>query len=128
MTRHKKARIVAERVAARIREVAPEGLGHWHPAGDLVVPKADAFLDRLAEWETTDSPGTRARVETAGAALVEAWAGAARQWEEAGRPALGETDEVEVGRPHRVHSHRSRPTSGPHSAKAALQGGGGGGE
>ena len=88
MTRHEKARIVAERVAALVREVAPEGLGHWDPAWELVAAPSDVFMDRLAEWEATDSPVTRSQLEAASTALVEAWAEAARQWAEAGRPTL----------------------------------------
>ncbi len=93
---HENARIVAERVVARIREVAPEGLGRWDLAWELVAAPSDAFLDRLAEWEATDSPVTRRRLATASAALVAAWAEAARQWQEAGRPTLRETDDVEA--------------------------------
>ena len=88
LTAREKARIVAGRVAARIREVAPEGLGRWDLAWELVAAPSDAFMDRLAEWETTDSPLTRSQLETASADLVEAWAEAARQWTEAGRPTL----------------------------------------
>ncbi len=96
MTRHEKARIVAERVVARIREVSPEGLGRWDLAWELVAAPSDAFMDRLAEWEATDSPVTRSQLETASTALIEAWAEAARQWKEAGRPTLNEADEVEI--------------------------------
>ena len=94
MTRHEQARIVAGRVAARVREVTPEGLGHWDLAWELVAAPSDAFMDRLAEWEATDSPLTRSQLETASADLVEAWAEAARQWTEAGRPTLEEVGEL----------------------------------
>lgn len=96
MTRREKARTVAARVAERIREVTPPGLGHWGPAWELVGTPSDAFMDRLAEWETEESPLTRSHVETTGAALVDAWAEAARQWKEAGRSALDDAGEVEV--------------------------------
>ena len=100
MTPREKARIVAERVAARIREVSPEGLGHWEPAWELVAGPSDRLLDALAEWEAEDSPATRSEVEAASTALVRAWAEAARRWKEAGRPPIetpSDADEVEIG-------------------------------
>lgn len=87
-TAREKTRIVAERVAARIGKVVPEGLGHWGPVWGLVATPSDMFMDRLKEWETEDSPSTRSKLEAASADLVEAWSEAARQWTEAGRPTL----------------------------------------
>ena len=98
MNRREKARIVAERVATRICEVSPVGLGHWEPVWELVANPSDVFMDTLAEWETEDSPSTRSKLEAASTDLIETWADAARQWNEAGRPGLEEThaDEIEV--------------------------------
>jgi len=90
MSRAEKARIVAVRVCVRIGELVPEGLGHWHPAGDLVVPQSDVFFDRLKEWETEDTPSTRSKLEAASTALMAAWVEAGRQWEAAGRPQVRE--------------------------------------
>ncbi len=78
MTRREKARIVATRVADRIREVAPTGLGQFDLAWELVAAPSDVFLDALAEWETEDSPTTRSKLEAASTALISAWAEAAR--------------------------------------------------
>ena len=99
MIRRKKARIVADRVAARIREVVPVGLGHWGPVWEFIGAPSDAFMDRLAEWEAEDTPAIRSQLEAASADLIEAWADAARQWEEAGRPSLDKADvkEIEAG-------------------------------
>ena len=96
MTRREKARIVAERVAARIREVSPVGLGHWDPAFELVAAPSDAFMDALAGWQSEDSPATRSKLEAAATDLIEAWAEAARQWKEAGCPVLAETNDREA--------------------------------
>ena len=96
MTRREKARILAERVAARIREVSPEGLGSWDPAWDYIGDPSDVFMDALAEWEKADSPSTRSKLETASTDLIDAWAEAARRWNEAGSPPLEKpADEVE---------------------------------
>ena len=88
MTRHEKARIVAERVVRRIREVVPAGLGHWGPSWGPVAVPSDMFYDRLREWETEDSPATRSKLEAASAALIGAWKEVGEQWEAAGRPSL----------------------------------------
>ena len=85
-----KARIVTERVAARIREVAPEGLGHWGPAWEFIATPSDVFMDLLSAWQTEDSPFTRSKLEAASVDLIDAWAEAARQWTEAGCPTLDE--------------------------------------
>ena len=96
MTRREKARIVAERVFACIREVAPEGLGRWDPTWDYIGTPSDVFMDALAEWEKADSPSTRSKLETASTDLIDAWAEAARRWNEAGSPPLEKpADEVE---------------------------------
>ncbi len=103
MTRHEKARVVAERVASRIREVAPEGLGHWGPTWGLVDVPSDVYMDALAEWEEADTPATRSTLEAASAALVGAWAQAGREWEEAGRPTHDEPEERSRYERERVH-------------------------
>ena len=105
MTRHEKARVVAERVAARVREVALPGLGHWDLAWELVAAPSDVFMDALAEWEEADTPTIRSELATASTALVEAWAEAARQWEAAGRPT---PDRGSPRRPH-LGADRLRP-------------------
>ena len=53
---------MAVRVCVRIGELVPEGLGYWHPAGDLVVPQSDVFFDRLKEWEAAERPQVREEV------------------------------------------------------------------
>lgn len=89
---HERARIVAERVADRIREVSPEGLGHWKLAFEIVATASDTFMDALAEWEAEDSTVTRSHLEVASADLIGAWAEAACQWKEAGCPTLNKTN------------------------------------
>ena len=96
MTRREKARIVCERVAAHIRKVSPVGLGHWEPVWTFVADPSDVFMDVLREWEKEDNPTTRPDLEAASTDLVGAWAEAAREWEEAGRPSLDKADAKEV--------------------------------
>ena len=99
MTRRERARIVCDRMAAYIREVVPVRLGHWGPVWTFVADPSDVFMDALKEWEKEDTPITRPDLQAAFAALIEAWAEGARQWEAAGCPTLEDTSdkEVEVG-------------------------------
>ncbi len=99
MTRAEKARTVAQRVAVRIREVSPTGLGHWDPAWDHVGTPSDVFMDALKEWEKVDSPSTRSQLEAASTDLIEAWVEAGRQWEAAGRPTLDERKGISLTEP-----------------------------
>ncbi len=94
MIRREKARIVAERVAKRIHEVSPVGLGHWEPVWEIVGNPSDVFMDALAEWETEDSSDMRSKLEVASTDLIEAWAEAARRWKAAGRPPLEKANDV----------------------------------
>jgi hypothetical protein len=86
MSRREKTRIVAGRVAERISEATPSGLGHWGPVWGLVATPSDAYMDALADWEAEDSILTRLALEAASNDLAEAWTEAGRQWEAAGRP------------------------------------------
>ncbi len=78
--------LICARVAKRIGEVAPRGLGHWEGAWEIVAGPSDAFLDRIHEWEADDAPETRAALEDAVNDFVRAWRVAAALWEAAGRP------------------------------------------
>lgn len=84
------SRTLCRRLNDRIREVAPEGLGRWPAAWELVEDPSDVFLDRLREWKRSDTPATRARLNEAATALVDAWKRAAQKWEAAGRPSTRE--------------------------------------
>lgn len=77
--------LICARVAKRIGEVAPKGLGHWEEAWDIVAGPSDEFFDRLHEWESRDAPDTRAALEAAVNEFVRAWRRAAQAWETAGR-------------------------------------------
>lgn len=86
MDSQERGRRVAERVAHRIREVAPKGLGRWGPAWEHVAAPSDAFLDRLRAWERHDAPETREALQDAADDLVRAWRRADDAWDAAGRP------------------------------------------
>ncbi len=90
---------MCRRVAVRIREVVPVGLGHWGPVWTFIADPSDVFMDALKEWEKEDTPITRPGLQAAFADLVEAWAEGTRQWEAAGCPTLEDTNgrEVEAG-------------------------------
>lgn len=83
-----RGRVLCQRVARRIGEVAPVGIGKWAPAWSMVSHASDDFLDRLWEWEGGDTPGSRAALTAAAASLVRGWRRAGVAWEDAGRPLL----------------------------------------
>lgn len=81
-----RGRAICLRVARRVAEVVPPGLGSWDGSWDLVAGPSDAFLDRLNEWEREDTAHTRAELEAAVNDFVRAWRRATEAWEAAGRP------------------------------------------
>ncbi|HKK08770.1 MAG TPA: hypothetical protein VKA44_07795 [Gemmatimonadota bacterium] len=83
MTRRERERLICQRVTRRIGEVAPEGIGRWDPAWEIVAPPSDAFLDVLDAWLNDDSPDTRAALQAAADDLVRAWREAGRRYQEA---------------------------------------------
>lgn len=86
LPRGERSRVVCERLARRIHEVAPDGLGRWDPALEIVREPSDAFLDALDRWLDTDTPENRADLQDGADALVRAWREAGRRWEAEGRP------------------------------------------
>lgn len=86
LAREERCRVLCRRVAERVREVTPSGLGRWDPALELVREPSDGFLDALDAWLDRDDPDTRARLRVATGDLVRAWREAGRRWEAEGRP------------------------------------------
>ncbi len=91
LTREEMARLVARRLARRVARVAPPGLGRWQRAWELVGPPSERFVDLLVEWEHADPADgqdevRKQMIRAAADDVVQAWAAAARLWEDAGRP------------------------------------------
>ena len=81
MTRRERGRTICRRVAAKVQEVTPPGLGEWEPAWSYVAEPSDRFLDLLDVWLYEDTPRTREDLQEAADALVRAWREAGRRYE-----------------------------------------------
>jgi hypothetical protein len=83
-----RGRLVCDRVARRIAQEAPAGLGHDPKVWELVARPSDAFLDALRAWEDADNTATRAALNHAVDELVSAWRRAADAYGHAARRPL----------------------------------------
>ena len=75
------ARRLCRRLAADIAAVAPEGLGSWPPAWELVEAPSGRFLDRLHEWVETGDDELGDVLRYAYVDVVAAWKTAADRWQ-----------------------------------------------
>ena len=87
-----RVRQVAERVAEKIGDVTPAGLGAhgWDFSRAYVQPHEDPYLDALNAWAKEDMPDTREALQRAAELYVGAWKRAGEEWEAAGRPQVRE--------------------------------------
>lgn len=86
MTREKRGKVVCQRVAEKVREVTPPGLGRWDRLMEFVLEPDNRFFDALAVWLDHDNATTRADLQDAADNLVRAWRAAGRRFEAEGRP------------------------------------------
>ena len=92
-----RVRPVAERVAAKIRDVTPAGLGAhgWDFSRAYVQHFEDPYLDALSAWaRTDDTPDTRKALQRAAELYVGAWKRAGEEWQRVGRPGAPNREEV----------------------------------
>lgn len=94
LPRTERSRVVCERVAGRIREVSPAGLGRWGPTFEIVRDPSEGFLAALEGWLDDDTDQTRQDLQRAADALVRAWREAGRRFRERDRPRKRETEGV----------------------------------
>lgn len=80
--RRELGREMCRRVADKVREVAPEGIGKWEPAWDYVAAPSDAFIDAVDAWVDEATPDTENLVRTTARQLVAAWREAGERFEE----------------------------------------------
>ncbi len=73
---------LCHRLAARVADIAPEGIGSWDPAWDIVGgPDAD-FMLALSLWEAGPDEEAKARVKEAYKAVLDAWRRVAAEYEQ----------------------------------------------
>lgn len=86
LSRVDRATAIARHVASRVAAVAPDGLGRWARAWEIVEGPSTVFLDALHRWETAEDPSPTAEaalrddLRTAADDVVTAWSDAAVEW------------------------------------------------
>lgn len=109
MTREGRRRLICQKLARRISEVVPPGMGRWDEIWDRVAEPSDRFLDALEAFLHADTPETRRHVYAAVDELVHTWRRAGQEWEALGRPQLqsqGGNDHLVSRAVHRSHAAR----------------------
>ncbi len=81
MTRAEAARKLCEQLVDDVAAIAPEGIGRWPEAWDIVDPPSAELMVALAAWEATGLEEDRARVRVWYGRVLAAWKEAARQYE-----------------------------------------------
>ena len=77
---------LCRRLAHDVADLAPEGIGGWPQAWDIVADADAGFLVALTAWEATGAERERDSVRTAYLAVMDAWKVAVGQYlESAGR-------------------------------------------
>ena len=73
---------LCHRLAARVADIAPEGVGRWDRAWDIVAPADVAFMIALNAWESDPTENTKDCVKAAYNDVLDAWRRAAAEFEE----------------------------------------------
>jgi len=71
--RQERGTALCRQLTADVAKVAPEGIGGWAPAWDIVADADVRFLSTLSAWEAAPSEATRLRVKAAYEAVLDAW-------------------------------------------------------
>jgi hypothetical protein len=80
-SRRERGTRLCRKLATEVSERAPEGIGSWEPAWDIVAPHDAEFLRALVAWEATGAEELKPRIRAAYFSVLKAWTEAARQFE-----------------------------------------------
>ena len=96
MTSEERVQYVCRRLGTCVGQVAPEGVGRWDRAWELVADPSSAFLEALDAWKREDTLETRGRLQAAADEVVQTWWKAGQEWLDSGSPqtCLNERPEV----------------------------------
>ena len=72
---------LCRRLAERIAEIAPEGIGQVDWVWEIVAEPDASFVITLSAWESDPSEEAKARVKDAYNAVLDAWGRAAAEFE-----------------------------------------------
>jgi len=64
---------LCRRLAEEVAEIAPQGIGRWDRAWEIVDGPSAAFMIALTRWEATGSERDKPPLRTAYYAVLEAW-------------------------------------------------------
>ena len=78
--RQAKGKILCEKLAGHVAEIAPTGIGLWDRAWQIVDGSSATFMDALAAWEVDPSDITMRRVHDAYDLVLESWRVAAAEF------------------------------------------------
>jgi hypothetical protein len=71
--RQAKAARLCRRLAQAVAAIAPQGIGAWPEAWDIVDPASAEFLSLLTQWEASGDAEILPRLEAAYDAVLAAW-------------------------------------------------------
>ena len=82
MTRSEAGRKFCERLARDVAEIAPDAIGGWGPAWEIVAAADADFIIALTRWEATGSTEHRELVRPAYDGVLDAWRRASTLYEQ----------------------------------------------
>ena len=71
--RQAKGKILCEKLAGHVAVIAPNGIGLWDRAWEIVDGSSATFLNALSAWEIDPSDATMQRVSDAYDNVLNAW-------------------------------------------------------
>ena len=81
MTRAECVQKLCQQLVGDVAAVAPEGIGRWPEAWEIVDGPSAELIVALSSWEDTGSEEDRAKVREWYRRVIAAWKEAARQYE-----------------------------------------------
>lgn len=78
--RRERGTSLCRRLAADVAKLAPEGIGRWDTAWEMVAGADATFMAALSGWEADPSEAALDRVRNAYGAVIDAWREAAHEY------------------------------------------------
>ena len=72
---------LCSRLAKRVAEIAPAGIGRWDRAWDIVAEPGAKFIVALTAWEAEPSSVTKERIRITYNNVLRAWRRAVAEYE-----------------------------------------------
>ena len=75
--RQSKGKILCEKLTEAVAQIAPEGIGRWDRAWEIVDESSATFMNALSTWEVDPSDVAMQRVSDAYDGVLDGWRRAA---------------------------------------------------